>query len=276
MSVFFYTIYLSYECLRAVLQRPAMLGAINNRKIEVCCNRRLRESKFNKRRSGMSGYKSKQLQSMWTEKYRPRCLDDLIISDEVRRAGERIIKTGKVQNLLLYGSYGIGKTTFAEIIIKSLDLQARSIKSRHRNEVREMYDLSAGTTVLGYNFVGYIDEADLLRRDAQKELLRYLEGYDTTITSTIMIANDIHKIHDGVKSRAKELDFDLKEKDLASCTEKLRDRVAFILDSEGVVYKDADIQGFIEELFIDNNGDIRKLINELQGSVNESGELVPL
>lgn len=223
----------------------------------------------------MSVYKNKVQQGMWTEKYRPRCLKDLIISDEVRRAGERVIKIGKVQNLLLHGSYGVGKTTFAEIIIKALGLEARTPKSRQQNEIREMYKLSAATTVMGYDFVGYIDEADQLRKDAQKEMLRYLEGYDTAIHSTILIANDVDKIHKGIRSRTKELNFDLQEKDLVSCTEKLRDRVSFILDSEGVVYKESDVQEFIQEFFIDSL-DIRKLINELQGSVNEANELVRL
>lgn len=223
----------------------------------------------------MSGFKNKESQSMWTEKYRPKCLDDLIISDTVKRAGERIIKIGKVQNLLLHGSYGVGKTSFAEIIMKTLNLQARTIKSRHQSEVREMYKLSAATSVTGLKFTGYIDEADQLRQDAQKEMLRYLEGYDTAIQSTILVANDVDKIHKGIRSRVKELDFNLQEKDLARCTEKLRDRIVVILNAEGVIYKDADIQGFTEEFFTDNN-DIRKVINELQGSVNEANELVPL
>ena len=45
-------------------------------------------------------------QQVWTEKYRPHSIDDLILPDEYKQSFK-----GKPQNFLFYGSQGNGKTT---------------------------------------------------------------------------------------------------------------------------------------------------------------------
>ncbi|WP_205747305.1 AAA family ATPase [Desulfopila sp. IMCC35006] len=209
----------------------------------------------------------------WTEKYRARTLDELIVPDSVKKAGARIIKTGRLQNLLLHGNYGIGKTSFAEIIINELKFNALTPKSRLQHNIRDLYALSATTSVYGSRYIAMIDEADHLQIPVQKEILRYLEGFDTPIKSTILIANDVSKIHDGVVSRVKELSFDWEEKEQNPLTAQLKNRLIFILNNENVMYKEKDLDDYINEFFIDF-WDIRKIINELQGSVSIEGELL--
>ncbi len=218
--------------------------------------------------------KNKNLKNgMWTEKYRAKDFGEMIASDHIRNLGQRIIDTGQFQNLLLYGSFGIGKTTFAEIIIDKLNLNSRVPRSRHQQVIRDLYKLSSSTTVLGERYVAYIDEADQLLNASQKELLRFMEGYGTMINSSILLANDIEKIHKGVRSRTTEVCFDWRGKDMKFNLVQLRSRITFILENEAIGYHEKDLEGYIEKYFIDK-WDIRKLVNELQGGVSVDGELM--
>ena len=120
-----------------------------------------------------------------------------------------------------------------------------------------------------------IDEADQLRVTVQKELLRYLEGYETSIRNSILIANDVEVIHRGIRSRTKEICFDWKAKDIESNLMKLKERLLYILHNEGIIFEMQDLNNYIEEFFIDK-WDIRKVINEMQGGVSIDGELLSL
>ncbi len=210
---------------------------------------------------------------MWTEKYRARNLSEMIVSDKIKNLGQRIIDRGEMQNLLLYGSFGIGKTTFAEILVSTLNLNARVPQSRHQQVIRDLYKMTSKTTVLGERYVAYIDEADQLLNASQKELLRYMEGFGTMIGSTVLLANDIDKIHQGVRSRTTEVRFDWEEKDIKGNLKNLNERMKHILDSEGTVYRQIDLKRYIEHHFI-GKWDIRKLVNELQGSISLDGRLI--
>lgn len=216
-----------------------------------------------------------QTEEMWTEKYRAKTLDELVISPKIRNIGSKILKTGRIQNLLLHGSYGVGKTSFAEVIIKTLGLQARSLTSRKHENLRDVFGLSAITTVMGANYIALLDEFDHLRTPIQKECLNYLEGRNTSIKSSIILCNDIGKIHKGVRSRTKELNFNWSDKDKDGNLEQLKNRLNFILCAENITYSLGDLDDYIEEFFMEAY-DIRKVINELEGNVTESGELLSI
>jgi DNA polymerase III delta prime subunit len=57
-------------------------------------------------------------QGIWVEKYRPRTLADMVLSDENRKFFNSV--TTETPNLLFVGSPGIGKTTIAKIIVHDI------------------------------------------------------------------------------------------------------------------------------------------------------------
>ena len=61
-----------------------------------------------------------EFKNIWTEKYRPHTLDDLIINDRVKRTINNFVKEKEIPNLLFVGSPGTGKTSCARIIVKDL------------------------------------------------------------------------------------------------------------------------------------------------------------
>ena len=45
----------------------------------------------------------------WVEKYRPKCLDDLIAHEEIRQILNKLIESNKLPHLLFHGPPGTGK-----------------------------------------------------------------------------------------------------------------------------------------------------------------------
>ena len=54
---------------------------------------------------------------LWTEKYRPKNLAELIVPQRIKR----IFEGGVVQSMLLHGTAGIGKTSAAKAICKQFN-----------------------------------------------------------------------------------------------------------------------------------------------------------
>lgn len=59
--------------------------------------------------------------SLWTEKYRPKTLDEYIGNDDFKDKVKRWLKEGDIPHLLLSGRAGCGKTSAAKIIARNLD-----------------------------------------------------------------------------------------------------------------------------------------------------------
>ena len=58
--------------------------------------------------------------SLWSEKYRPKRVEDCVISDFKKQELLHMLKSNDLPNLLLYGSSGIGKTTVARAMCEQL------------------------------------------------------------------------------------------------------------------------------------------------------------
>ena len=53
---------------------------------------------------------------LWVEKYRPKTIDECILSDTIKGTLDDLVKDNKVPNLMLTGPAGVGKTTAARAI----------------------------------------------------------------------------------------------------------------------------------------------------------------
>ena len=59
---------------------------------------------------------------LWVEKYRPKTVDDCILSPDLYKTFSEIVKSGEMQNMLFTGTAGVGKTTIAKALANQLNL----------------------------------------------------------------------------------------------------------------------------------------------------------
>ena len=58
--------------------------------------------------------------SLWVEKYRPKQLQDIILTEELGAHFNALAEKEEIPNLLFLGNPGIGKTSLAKIITNSI------------------------------------------------------------------------------------------------------------------------------------------------------------
>jgi len=64
-------------------------------------------------------------ETIFTERYRPKTVEDLVISEDYRKQINNWIKTEEVPNLLLISKQpGLGKTSLAHVLINELGADA--------------------------------------------------------------------------------------------------------------------------------------------------------
>ena len=99
---------------------------------------------------------------------------------------DRIVKSGRISNMIFYGPPGVGKTTVANIIAEKAGkrfykLNATNASLKDIQEITKELD-----TFLGVNgVVLYLDEIQNFNKKQQQSLLEYIEdGRITLIAST--------------------------------------------------------------------------------------------
>lgn len=206
----------------------------------------------------------------WVEKYRPKCVDDVVEQGEVVAVLRESLSTADLPNLLLYGPPGTGKTStilaaarqlFGELFKERiLELNASDDRGIAviRNKVKTFAQLTASGTRSDGKLcppfkIVILDEADAMTHAAQAALRRTMEK-ETKTTRFCLVCNYVSRIIEPITSRCTKFRF----KPL--CDDKIIERLRSICEQENVdvgeqVYRDiVNISG----------GDLRRAITTLQ------------
>lgn len=151
---------------------------------------------------------------MWTERYRPKTLED-VMTDRSRTLLKSIQENpATLPHLLLYGPPGTGKTSTALAIAAQVYAPTDSpfwVKFLNASDQRGIdvvrgpitdFCEAAGlrTTARAYPFKFLIlDEADAMTPDAQRDLRAVIERAPSV--RFCFIANYLSKVHDAIQSR---------------------------------------------------------------------------
>lgn len=202
---------------------------------------------------------------LWVERYRPKKLDDLVLSNENREFFSTIKED--TPHLLLYGHAGTGKTTLAKIIVNDiLKCQYLYINASDENGIdtirNKVTQFAQTSSFDGKKKIIILDEFCGTTGEAQRILRSVMEEYSNT-TRFILTANYINKVIEPIKSRC--LPFNIIP-DLAECAK----RCMSILKQENIeIESETDFVTFIKNNF----PDMRRIINDIQ-RYSTSGKLI--
>ncbi len=205
---------------------------------------------------------SSAFQAIWTEKYRPKKLKDIVGQKQIIEKLSSFVQKKSLPHCLFAGSAGVGKTTAALCLANgffenqwhSNFLELNSSDERGIDTIRvKVKDFARTMPINGLFKIVYLDEADSLTKDAQHALRRTMESY-AHLCRFILSVNYSGKIIPPIQSRCAVFRFSsLKKEDVV---EAIRD----IAQKENVNIDDKAL----EAIFTMSEGDMRKSINILQ------------
>ena len=206
---------------------------------------------------------SELFNNVWTFKYAPKTLDDIILSKENRAFLEDVKKKQEVPNLMLASVPGTGKTLTSKIIATDiLNCQYLYINASDENgidTIRNKVSIFAQTrSIDGKLKIIILDECDFLSQNAQAALRNIMEEYLGT-TRFILTCNYPFRVIHALHSRCQELDMTPPFDDvLVHCIK--------ILKEENISVPQDQKQKLVS-LIKETYPDIRKCINKLQKNV---------
>lgn len=198
------------------------------------------------------------INQVWTEKYRPINIEDVILSEEEKNFFTSLKEIPN--NLLLVGNPGIGKSTVAKILAKKFAphsyMYINASEQGNIDTVRTLIsEFISVSSIDGNGKVVILDEADGVSLAAQQALRSVMEEYLDSV-KFILTANYRNKLIEALRSRCQEFSF--------TCSEKMvLTRIIQIIKSEKIIVPKESIEN-IKTLVKDFFPDIRKTINELQ------------
>jgi DNA polymerase III delta prime subunit len=201
---------------------------------------------------------------LWTEKYRPKSIDDCILPERLKKPFQEYVNQSNIPNLLLSGGAGVGKTTVAKAMCEEIGCDYLVINGSDESGIDtfrvKIKNFASSMSLAGGRKVIIIDEADYLNPNLTQPALRNAIEEFAGNCSFIFTCNFKNRIIDPLHSRCAVVEFTLKNNEKAQMASQFFKRIQSVLQSEKVEYEDKVVVELVKKHF----PDFRRVINELQ------------
>ena len=206
---------------------------------------------------------------MWTEKYRPKKLEDIVNQNSIITGIKNLVRSADIPHMLFSGPAGVGKTTAALCIAMEIlgeewrknTLELNASDERGIKMVRERVKEFAASVKLATDKdfdkpkIIILDEADEMTSEAQTALRRIIEDSSRT-TRFIIICNYLSQIIEPIQSRCVVFRFMRLPK------EDVMGHLKMICSKEKQKFEEKAL----EQIYESTGGDLRHSINVLQAA----------
>ena len=200
----------------------------------------------------------------WINKYDPKCIDDLILTDVMKNKINNMIKTKKFQNIIMVGTSGIGKTTTVNNLVKAIlgknypegvfelnSYDEKGVKTIHE-KLEYFCKRKINTDNIAVSKIIVLDEADNMTKKTQQIIGYLMEKYSKV--KFVFTCNNLTDITESIQSRCVIFNY------VRITNDKVQKKLLNIIDKENIEY---DFDG-VDAIIDIANGDLRKAINILQ------------
>ena len=201
---------------------------------------------------------------LWVEKYRPRTIDECILPQEQKEFFAKFLEKGELQNMLLCGSAGVGKTTVARALCEQLGADYLIINGSEESGIdvlrTKIKQFASTVSFTGGVKVVILDEADYLNPNSTQPALRgFIEEFANNCRF-ILTCNYKNRIIPPLHSRCAVVEFKILSKDKPKVASQFFKRINDILTQEGIEFDQKVVAKVVEKHF----PDYRRILNELQ------------
>ena len=194
---------------------------------------------------------------------RPQTLDDVYGQEHILAEGavlRRLIRSGKIPNMVFYGPSGTGKTTVANIIAQQTNRTLYKLNATTASTADIKQIVAQLDTLMAPNGVLlYLDEIQSFNKKQQQSLLEYIEnGKITLIASTT--ENPYFYVFNAILSRSTIFEF--KQISADGALKAVRRAVSFM--EERTALKAVPEEGALEYIAGACGGDLRKAMNAVE------------
>jgi DNA polymerase III delta prime subunit len=201
---------------------------------------------------------------IWVEKYRPRKIDDCILPESQKEYFKQMVAKGEIQNMLLCGTAGTGKTTVARALCEELQTDYMIINGSEESGIdvlrTKIKQFASTVSFSGNTKVVILDEADYLNPNSTQPALRgFIEEFAGNCRF-ILTCNFKNRIIPPLHSRCAVIEFKIPNTEKQKIASQFFNRVVNILVNENIEFDKKVIAKVVEKHF----PDFRRTLNELQ------------
>lgn len=210
-------------------------------------------------------------ETVWYEKFKPQCIDDLIIPIDMRSNLKTLIKDNTLPNIALFStSPGTGKSSTVNAIVKEVNGEAIWINASLENSIDvlrgKILNFASSQSFYDAPKIVVMDEMDHFSAQGQAAFRGFLDEFSSNC-KFLFTGNYKEKIIDPLLDRLEVFNYDeFKKQDIVK---QIFERLTFILEYEKKTYNKEDIIQVINSHY----PSIRSMIGTLQ-KYSISGTLI--